>query len=177
MTEFLQEYAGQIGAGRGGGAQAQGSEAAAGASVAGQGARYASQIAGVASGFLVLAEAAAGADAMQRRAGDELLLAEGELTQAAKDVASIRRAALEADASRRVAFAAAGVDLGSVSVQAQHDIDQRYVQEAIEARQNRGFDQARRRRVAARRLADRAAESFGAGVIAAGSQFASVALG
>lgn len=170
MSEFLQEYAARYmqrsptEAPRPASAEAQGPS---------QGARRGQQASSIFSAIASVSAGASEARSLQRQAGDELLAAAAEETQAQKDVNQIRRMALAADAGRRVAFAASGVDLGSITVQQIGQEDRAIVDEARNDRATDGMRAATRRRRYSRMLANRAAETFGGSLFSAVGDMAS----
>lgn len=166
MSEFLRRYARREGLDAGQDTSTSG-EARSNSARAGQAAGS------VFSALFTLGAGASEARALELQAGDELLGAEIEETEGQRQVTQIRRAALQADAARRVAFAASGVDLQSLSVQQIRREDDAYVQDALAQTAGRASRAGARRRVYARRLADRAAETFGGSVLSAGTQLAS----
>lgn len=171
MTEFLRQYAGQ--------GRAVASEAAPDASAdqsAGRNTARALQTGGsIFSALFAIGAGAAEAEGLERQAGDQLLAAGAEEIQGAREVNQIQRTALEANASRRVAFAASGVDLGSVTVRQLETEDDRFVQDALAERRNLTSRRAARRRDYSRLLANRAAETFGGAVLGSASNLASAA--
>lgn len=167
MSEFLQQYAY--------GGQQRPPAPGSASPEAGQSGRLSAMQkgTGVLAGLATIGAGASEARSLQRQAGDEILAGAQELTQAERDTNQIRRAALQNDAMRRVAFAASGVDTGSESVQVLGREDARRAEDAQADRMFTGMRDAARRRQYANLLARRAAETFGSSLIAGGTQIAS----
>ena len=173
MTEFLRQYAGQSGTasdGPGGGVDASADQAA-----SNNPSRALATGGSVFSALFSIGAGAAEAEGLERQAGDQMLAAEVEEVQGQREANQIQRTALEASAARRVAFAASGVDLGSVTVRVLDIEDDRFVQDALAERRNLTSRRAARRRDYARLLAKRAAETFGGAVLGSASNLASSA--
>lgn len=117
------------------------------------------------SALMGIASAAMRADDLELAAGDQIIRAEAEETAASERASRILQQQMEVSAGMRAAFAASGVDLGSGTVLQLDRENRRKAEKAKTSTLNRGARRAGQRRAAAKQLARKAAETFGAGVV------------